>query len=88
MFKISKFRSECLWILYLIFISTVPCVISGGQLNFAEGEHKSSRTLKGAPLESLFAQFCLHALWFGECNIRGTYVFFSYPKKRIYLVCI
>ncbi|KAL6580892.1 hypothetical protein OROMI_006815 [Orobanche minor] len=33
-------------------------------------EHKSSRSIKGAPLESLFAQFCLHALWFGNCSIR------------------
>ncbi|GAV66569.1 Rab3-GTPase_cat domain-containing protein [Cephalotus follicularis] len=38
---------------------------------FAEGEHKSSRAIKGAPLESLFAQFCLHSLWFGNCSIRA-----------------
>ncbi|XP_057954278.1 uncharacterized protein LOC131148542 [Malania oleifera] len=39
--------------------------------NSSKGEHKSSRTIKGAPLESLFAQFCLHSIWFGNCNIRG-----------------
>lgn len=38
-----------------------------------KAEHKSSRAIKGAPLGSLFAQFCLHSLWFGNCNIRGTY---------------
>ncbi|KAL3838238.1 hypothetical protein ACJIZ3_022829 [Penstemon smallii] len=44
------------------------------QLDFSLGEHKSSRAIKGAPLESLFAQFCLHALWFGNCNIRAIAV--------------
>ncbi|GFZ19917.1 hypothetical protein Acr_28g0006220 [Actinidia rufa] len=46
---------------------------SGGvQLpHLTESEHKSSRAIKGAPLESLFAQFCLHSLWFGNCNIRA-----------------
>lgn len=39
--------------------------------DFAKGQHSSSRSIKGAPLESLFAQFCLHSLWFGNCNIRG-----------------
>ncbi|CAL5339731.1 unnamed protein product [Camellia sinensis] len=34
-------------------------------------EHKNSRAIKGAPLDSLFAQFCLHSLWFGNCNIRA-----------------
>ncbi|KAI5679747.1 hypothetical protein M9H77_00974 [Catharanthus roseus] len=38
------------------------------------GEHKNSRAIKGAPLESLFSQFCLHALWFGNCNIRAIAV--------------
>ncbi|XP_011101652.1 rab3 GTPase-activating protein catalytic subunit isoform X2 [Sesamum indicum] len=38
------------------------------------GEHKNSRSIKGAPLESLFAQFCLHALWFGNCSIRAIAV--------------
>lgn len=28
--------------------------------------------LKGAPPDSLFSRFCLHALQFGTCNIRGT----------------
>ncbi|XP_054818850.1 uncharacterized protein LOC129318225 isoform X2 [Prosopis cineraria] len=37
---------------------------------FFDGEHKTSRAIKGASLESLFAQFCLHSLWFGNCNIR------------------
>ncbi|KAL3518025.1 hypothetical protein ACH5RR_020614 [Cinchona calisaya] len=44
------------------------------QLDFANGENKNSRAIKGAPLESLFAQFCLHALWFGNCNIRAIAV--------------
>ncbi|KAK9940853.1 hypothetical protein M0R45_017493 [Rubus argutus] len=42
--------------------------------NFAAGEHKTSRAIKAAPLESLFAQFCLHCLWFGNCNIRAISV--------------
>ncbi|XP_057548296.1 uncharacterized protein LOC130826744 isoform X3 [Amaranthus tricolor] len=40
-------------------------------LVFSKGENKSSRAIKGAPSESLFAQFCLHALWLGNCNIRA-----------------
>ncbi|KAK6927129.1 Rab3GAP catalytic subunit, conserved domain, partial [Dillenia turbinata] len=39
--------------------------------NFSKREHKNSRAIKGAPFESLFAQFCFHALWFGNCNIRA-----------------
>ncbi|KAJ0084916.1 hypothetical protein Patl1_31031 [Pistacia atlantica] len=39
--------------------------------DYAKGKHKSSRFIKGAPFESLFAQFCLHSLWFGNCNIRA-----------------
>ncbi|KAK7385566.1 hypothetical protein VNO78_31290 [Psophocarpus tetragonolobus] len=35
---------------------------------------KTSQAIKGAPLESLFAQFCLHSLWFGDCNIRAIAV--------------
>lgn len=47
---------------------------AGVQLSkFADDRHKTSRAIKGAPLESLFAQFCLHSLWFGNCNIRGIY---------------
>ncbi|TYG88141.1 hypothetical protein ES288_A13G271500v1 [Gossypium darwinii] len=42
--------------------------------DFAKGEHKSSRAIKGAPLECLFAQFCLHSLWFGNCSIRAIAV--------------
>ncbi|XP_074589506.1 uncharacterized protein LOC141845330 isoform X2 [Curcuma longa] len=37
-----------------------------------ECENKHCRAIKGAPLESLFAQFCLHSLWFGGCNIRAV----------------
>ncbi|KAI7989290.1 putative UDP-N-acetylglucosamine--peptide N-acetylglucosaminyltransferase SPINDLY [Camellia lanceoleosa] len=29
---------------------------------------------EGAPLYSLFVQFCLHSLWFGNCNIRAIAV--------------
>lgn len=72
MFRISGLRTECTCITYyFFFITTVHCVTAGEQLDFADGEDKSSRTIKGAPLESLFAQFCLHSLWFGDCNIRG-----------------
>ncbi|KAA8543714.1 hypothetical protein F0562_021540 [Nyssa sinensis] len=42
--------------------------------DFTKGEHKNSRAIKGAPRESLFAQFCLHSLWFGNCNIRAIAV--------------
>ncbi|GAY37796.1 hypothetical protein CUMW_031760 [Citrus unshiu] len=42
--------------------------------DFAKEEHRSSRSIKGAHLESLFAQFCLHSLWFGNCNIRAIAV--------------
>ncbi|XP_075078987.1 uncharacterized protein LOC107824993 isoform X5 [Nicotiana tabacum] len=49
--------------------------VEGLQLGFSDGDHKNSRTIKGAPLESLFGQFCLHALWFGDCNIRAIAVF-------------
>ncbi|KAF7802603.1 rab3 GTPase-activating protein catalytic subunit isoform X3 [Senna tora] len=41
---------------------------------FSDGEHKTSRNINGAPLESLFAQFCLHSLWFGNCHIRAIAV--------------
>ncbi|XP_058787815.1 uncharacterized protein LOC131662133 isoform X4 [Vicia villosa] len=42
--------------------------------DFSDGGYKTSRAVKGAPLESLFAQFCLHSLWFGNCNIRAISV--------------
>ncbi|KAK7276040.1 hypothetical protein RIF29_17171 [Crotalaria pallida] len=42
--------------------------------DFVHGGDKSSQAIKGAPLESLFAQFCLHSLWFGSCNIRAIAV--------------
>ncbi|GAB2274265.1 hypothetical protein Dimus_009030 [Dionaea muscipula] len=41
------------------------------QADFSEDDHKSSRAVKGAPLESLFAKFCLHSLWLGSCSIRA-----------------
>ncbi|KAM0999158.1 hypothetical protein ACFX13_006038 [Malus domestica] len=43
-------------------------------LDVAAAEHKTSRAIKGVPLKSLFAQFCLHSLWFGNCNIRAIAV--------------
>ncbi|GKD25693.1 Rab3 GTPase-activating protein catalytic subunit isoform X1, partial [Tanacetum coccineum] len=46
----------------------------GPQIISPESRHKSSRIIKGAPLETLFAQFCLHSLWFGDCNIRAIAV--------------
>ncbi|KAG2333340.1 hypothetical protein Bca52824_004520 [Brassica carinata] len=39
--------------------------------DFTKGEHRLSRALKAAPLESLFTQFCFHSMWFGNCNIRA-----------------
>ncbi|KAK7289868.1 hypothetical protein RIF29_03864 [Crotalaria pallida] len=46
--------------------------IEGVQFSdFTDGGHKTSRAIKGAPLYSLFSQFCLHSLWFGNCNIRA-----------------
>lgn len=32
-------------------------------------QHENARAIKGAPTNSLFAHFCLQALWFGNCNI-------------------
>ncbi|WOH01469.1 hypothetical protein DCAR_0520853 [Daucus carota subsp. sativus] len=46
----------------------------GKRANFSDVGDKTSRNIKGAPLESLFAQFCLHSLWFGDCNIRAIAV--------------
>lgn len=40
-------------------------------VDFDKSEYRSSRAIKGAPLGSLFAQFCLHSLWFGNCNVRA-----------------
>ncbi|OUZ99155.1 Rab3 GTPase-activating protein catalytic subunit [Macleaya cordata] len=40
--------------------------------DYGKSDHKNSRSIKGAPIESLFAQFCLHSLWFGNCNIRAV----------------
>jgi len=39
-----------------------------------EAENKYTRAMRGAPADSLFGQFCLHALWFGNCNIRAIAV--------------
>ncbi|KAL8225128.1 hypothetical protein R6Q57_017685 [Mikania cordata] len=47
---------------------------AGPEIISPESRHKSSRIIKGAPLETLFAQFCLHSLWFGDCNIRAIAV--------------
>lgn len=55
----------------LIVLILLPAGVESPDLTKAE--HKSSRAIKGAPLGSLFAQFCLHSLWFGNCNIRGMY---------------
>lgn len=49
--------------------------------NFAKSEHKNSRAIKGAPLESLFAQFCLHSLWVDSCNIRGMNIWVNKCDK-------
>ncbi|RDX95002.1 Rab3 GTPase-activating protein catalytic subunit [Mucuna pruriens] len=49
--------------------------IDGVQFSdFADSGQKASRAIKGAPLGSLFAQFCLQSLWFGNCNIRAISV--------------
>ncbi|XP_062210932.1 uncharacterized protein LOC133912285 isoform X3 [Phragmites australis] len=45
-----------------------------GNSNYVEAENKYSRAMRGAPSDSLLAQFCLHALWFGNCNIRAIAV--------------
>lgn len=36
---------------------------------YARSNHENAQFIKGAPTKSLFAQFCLQALWFGSCNI-------------------
>ncbi|KAK7321376.1 hypothetical protein VNO77_31967 [Canavalia gladiata] len=38
---------------------------------FAFSGLQHSQALKGAPLESLFAQFCLRSLWFSDCSIQA-----------------
>ncbi|CAM0152926.1 unnamed protein product [Urochloa decumbens] len=45
-----------------------------GNSNYMEAENKYSRAMRGAPADSLFGQFCLHSLWFGNCNIRAIAV--------------
>ncbi|KAF8721400.1 hypothetical protein HU200_023112 [Digitaria exilis] len=49
-------------------------LFKAGNSNFMESENKYSRAMRGAPADSLFGQFCLHALWFGNCNIRAIAV--------------
>jgi hypothetical protein len=49
------------------------CLSEAGHSNYVDAENKYSRAMRGAPSDSLFGQFCLHALWFGNCNIRGVY---------------
>ncbi|KAF8397225.1 hypothetical protein HHK36_016135 [Tetracentron sinense] len=64
----NGFPSLCSWVLF----NVIDNYSIGVQVSdYAKGEHKNSRSIKGAPLESLFAQFCLHSLWFGNCNIRA-----------------
>ena len=60
---------------YLHYFPVIAYVMSSGVhlTDSAYDGHKTSQAIKGAPLESLFAQFCLHSLWFGNCNIRGMY---------------
>ncbi|KAL0340635.1 UNVERIFIED_CONTAM: hypothetical protein Sradi_4580300 [Sesamum radiatum] len=65
--------------------------VTEAQPDSSLSEHKSSRSIKGAPLESLFAQFCLHALWFGNCSIRGipidNLVFLLFFKIHWRILC-
>ncbi|XP_027329176.1 rab3 GTPase-activating protein catalytic subunit-like isoform X3 [Abrus precatorius] len=50
--------------------------------DFAYGGYKTSQAIKGAPLESLFAQFCLHSLWFGDCNIQAiAYLWIEFVRE-------
>ncbi|XP_031388394.1 rab3 GTPase-activating protein catalytic subunit isoform X2 [Punica granatum] len=39
--------------------------------DLGKAENKNSRIIKGAPLGSLFTEFCLNVLWIGNCNIRA-----------------
>uniref|UniRef100_A0A1D1YA05 Rab3 GTPase-activating protein catalytic subunit n=1 Tax=Anthurium amnicola TaxID=1678845 RepID=A0A1D1YA05_9ARAE len=43
----------------------------GIQIPDVKWEHNNACAIKGAPFGSLFAQFCLHALWFGNCNVHA-----------------
>lgn len=82
--SVKHFRYELRRTLYnaMLLLLMVLVLCAGVQEpNFAKGEHKASRTIKGAPLESLFAQFCLHTLWFGNCNIRGMYIWVNKHVK-------
>lgn len=51
--------------------------ITGVKLPNIVDANKTLRAIKGAPPQSLFSQFCLHCLWFGNCNIRGIYDSFA-----------
>ena len=57
----------------LVLLIVLILLSAGAESPDTNAEHKRSRAIKGAPLGSLFAQFCLHSLWFGNCNIRGMY---------------
>lgn len=74
----------CLEFVYLsgptLFISTEQdhewtsmCLLATAPSEFgAQMYSEHAQGLKGAPPDSLFSRFCLHALQFGTCNIRGT----------------
>ncbi|KAL9250671.1 Rab3 GTPase-activating protein catalytic subunit-like protein [Drosera capensis] len=47
---------------------------AGERADFSDVDHISSRAIKGAPVDSLFAKFCLHSLWLGGCSIRAIAV--------------
>lgn len=53
-----------------LFQDAMPRAAFGDRETF----HENARSIKGAPTDSLFAQFCLQALWFGSCNIRAISV--------------
>lgn len=49
------------------------CLLATAPSEFgAQMYSEHAQGLKGAPPDSLFSRFCLHALQFGTCNIRGT----------------
>lgn len=58
---------------FIFQIKKLLCFCLSETGNYMEAENKYSRAMRGAPADSLFGQFCLHALWFGNCNICGLY---------------
>ena len=69
----------CYWLLRLICLirlwNQVKHLFAGGfssPYGNNDEYHEKFQAIKGAPTGSLFSQFCLHALWFGSCNIRGN----------------